>query len=501
MRRLAIAVAIVATFADQASATGRSFGTKATKALELAVSDKSLFGLPAYTTAALPPCTALLAKAAPMAYDTTDALAKVCNGTSWGSLSGGVTSGVTPLTGFVDKDILYNASGVVKGFQLYDDTGAGNGAFALRKTMSGSSTTSNFFSVTGTMPTSPSAITTGVLESITAATSGQLLYGHQTTITAASASFSNGTAAGGFHNSIISTAGNGDPLQSATFVDSQAGIYASSTGADQKGHIGIRGYASGGGGSATHWGVVGFANGSGGPNPLNIGGLFAANGTATAAIGVAGILGTASPTWGVVAAGLFDNGTIAGNILAARDNAAAFPTTGATATWRIADGAVPQAGLGVLTSATMTAESQAQQLGGLIHSYTWTNAMVTALGAVTTGDITVATLPAKTRLLNAYVVIVTPDTSANALTVSCGDAVGGTPFINYVVASDAKAAANTVYGDAVAERGTSIDVEWYYLPSYTGTTLVTCHFIKTTTFLNSVVGSTGRVILETSLIP
>jgi hypothetical protein len=85
--------------------------------------------------------------------------------------------------------------------------------------------------------------------------------------------------------------------------------------------------------------------------------------------------------------------------------------------------------------------------------------------------------------------------------VSCGDAVGGTPFINYIVPSNAKAAANTVYGDAVAERGTSLDVEFYYLPSYTATTLVTCHFISTVENLDQVTGSTGRVILETALLP
>ena len=87
------------------------------------------------------------------------------------------------------------------------------------------------------------------------------------------------------------------------------------------------------------------------------------------------------------------------------------------------------------------------------------------------------------------------------VTVSCGDAIGGTPFINYTVALDAKVAANTVYGDAVAERGTSLDVEFYYLPSYTATTLVTCHFISTGANLSTVTGSTGRVILETATLP
>jgi hypothetical protein len=153
-----------------------------------------------------------------------------------------------------------------------------------------------------------------------------------------------------------------------------------------------------------------------------------------------------------------------------------------------------------LTAATMTLENQAN-VRTLTHSYTWTNAQVVALGATTTGDITVATLPAKTQVLDAAVVITGAAAGPATVTVSCGDAIGGTPFINYVVASDAKAAANTVYGDAVAERGTSIDVEHYYLPSYTATTLVTCHFISSGANLSTVTGSTGRVVLTTRLLP
>lgn len=149
-----------------------------------------------------------------------------------------------------------------------------------------------------------------------------------------------------------------------------------------------------------------------------------------------------------------------------------------------------------LTAATMTAETTGQ-VRNVIHSYTWTNAMVTALGATTAGDISVATLPAKEIVTNAYVIILTPDTSTNALTVACGRT--SATYIDYIVASDAKAAANTVYGDASAERGTNLT--GYDLPSYTGTTTVNCHFIKTTTNLNTVTGSTGRVILETMLVP
>lgn len=149
-----------------------------------------------------------------------------------------------------------------------------------------------------------------------------------------------------------------------------------------------------------------------------------------------------------------------------------------------------------LTAATMTANSTGNVRDGW-SSYSWTNAMVVALGATTTGDITVATLPAKTIVENVYVVINTPDTSANALTVACGRT--SATFIDYTVASDAKAAANTVYGDASAERGTNLT--GYDMPSFTGTTTVTCHFIKTTTNLSTVLGSTGTVYIKTALLP
>ena len=136
-----------------------------------------------------------------------------------------------------------------------------------------------------------------------------------------------------------------------------------------------------------------------------------------------------------------------------------------------------------------------------VVSCSWTNAQVVALGASLTGDIACLTIPAKTQVKNAYVVITGVGAGTATLTVSLGDAIGGTPFINYVVASSAQAAANTVYGDAVAERGTSLDVEFYNMPSYTATTAVTLHFISTVQNLSSVTGSSGMAVFETVTIP
>lgn len=149
-----------------------------------------------------------------------------------------------------------------------------------------------------------------------------------------------------------------------------------------------------------------------------------------------------------------------------------------------------------LIAATMTQETTGQ-LRTKTDSYTWTNAQVVALGAALTGDIGVATLPAKTVVVNAYVVITGQGAGATTFTVSCGRTSAS--YIDYIVASDAKAAANTVYGDASAERGTNLT--GYDLPSYTGTTTINCHFVTTVQNLDQVTGSTGRVILTTTLVP
>lgn len=126
-----------------------------------------------------------------------------------------------------------------------------------------------------------------------------------------------------------------------------------------------------------------------------------------------------------------------------------------------------------------------------------TNAVVVALGATTTGDIKMFTLPAKTVVRNAYFVLLTADSSANALTVACGRTAAS--YIDYIVASDAKAGANVVYGDASAERGTNL--VGYDMPSFTATTDVFCHFIKTTTNLNTVTSFTGSLYLATDVLP
>lgn len=148
------------------------------------------------------------------------------------------------------------------------------------------------------------------------------------------------------------------------------------------------------------------------------------------------------------------------------------------------------------TAGTMTATTTAAEKSAS-HRYDWTNAMVAALGASATGDITICTLPAKTRVKNAYVVIKTAAGTVTTLTVAVGRVSAG--YIDYIVASDAKAAANTVYGAVVGDRGTNLT--GYDLPSFTATTDVKAHFVATVATLDATTTSTGSVYLETELLP
>lgn len=155
-----------------------------------------------------------------------------------------------------------------------------------------------------------------------------------------------------------------------------------------------------------------------------------------------------------------------------------------------------QTSSGALTAGTMTV-TNSSLVRHVVHRFDWTNAMVTALGASTSGDITVCTLPAQTVVMRAWVVIGTAEGSLTSLTI----AVGRTSalYIDYIVASNGKAAANTVYGDAVGELGTNLT--GYDLPSFTGTTAVKAHFISGVENLSTATTSTGTVYLETLTLP
>lgn len=430
-------------------------------------------------------------------YHTGSNVFYYCNGTSWTL----ITTGASGLAGSGTLNTI--AKFTPDGTTVGDSTITDNGTLVTVNTATkflsvpiGDATTSNFLNITGTLPTVLTASAYAAnFQITTAGSSSQLIRGINLALIAGYTG-SSGNIGIAADNAVAGTGGNLS-LGGAAPIGNM-GLQGSSLATTTGSNFGVLGLSGGGDYSA---GLVGRATVAK-DSATNIGVIGAARNTGASAInvGVSALLSAANGLPVQISAALLaNNAGVAAPIFIARDNTAILPVTGATATWSVIDGAIPQYGLGVLTSATMTAETQAYQTTST-SSYTWTNAQVVALGANVAGDITVATLPAKTQVLDAMVVITGAAAGPATVTVSCGDAVGATPFINYVVPSDAKAAANTVYGDAVAERGTSLDAEFWYLPSYTGTTLVTCHFIGAAN-LDTVTGSTGRVILATRLLP
>ena len=156
----------------------------------------------------------------------------------------------------------------------------------------------------------------------------------------------------------------------------------------------------------------------------------------------------------------------------------------------------------IIASTAITAVGTATANGYIrtgVYKRAWTNAEVTAFGAVLSGDLKAATLPAKTVIRNAYLVIDSQASGTTTLTASLGRT--SATYVDYIVASDAKVSANTVYGDGTAERGTNLT--GYDLASYTATTDVYVQFVATdvTKKLEDVLGCTGTVFILTETLP
>jgi hypothetical protein len=157
----------------------------------------------------------------------------------------------------------------------------------------------------------------------------------------------------------------------------------------------------------------------------------------------------------------------------------------------------------IIASTAITAVGTATYNGVIrtgVYKRAWTNAEVTAFGAVLSGDLKVATLPAKTVVRNAYLVIDSQASGTTTLTASLGRT--STAYIDYIVASNAKVAANTVYGDATTvERGTNLT--GWDLPSYTVAVDIYLQFVATDASkkLEDVLGCTGTIFLLTETLP
>lgn len=158
---------------------------------------------------------------------------------------------------------------------------------------------------------------------------------------------------------------------------------------------------------------------------------------------------------------------------------------------------------GIVNTATaLTAGTATVGANGLVNysvsKFSWTNAMVTALTG-TTGNVLLCTLPAKTVVAHAWIVLTGQAAGVTALTVSLGKT--GTAYIDYILALSAKAVANTIYGDAVNELGANLSALLGNIASLTATSDVNLQFISAVENLSTVTGSTGDVYLLTTTLP
>ena len=128
--------------------------------------------------------------------------------------------------------------------------------------------------------------------------------------------------------------------------------------------------------------------------------------------------------------------------------------------------------------------------------YTWSNALVAALPS-TTGNIKVCTLPARTKVTDVLIRLDGAAAGITALTVSLGRTSAA--YIDYIVASNAKSAANTLYGAASGSRGTNLT--GYDLPSITAAVDVYLQFISAVEDLSTATGSSGTIWIETATLP
>ena len=103
-------------------------------------------------------------------------------------------------------------------------------------------------------------------------------------------------------------------------------------------------------------------------------------------------------------------------------------------------GWIPSGSGNIEASTAITAVGTAAYNGVIrtgVYRRAWTNAEVVALGATKDAELKVATLPAKTVVRNAYVVVDTHESYLTDLTVALGRT--GATYIDYIVASNAKA--------------------------------------------------------------
>lgn len=133
-----------------------------------------------------------------------------------------------------------------------------------------------------------------------------------------------------------------------------------------------------------------------------------------------------------------------------------------------------------------------------LRKFSWTNAAVAALGGVTSGTLDAFTLQAGEVVQKALIVITGQAGTLTVCTVSMG--VTTALYIDYIIALNAKAAANTVYGTTFSNLGTGLSALVGSLPSVTTTTTVKLRFDATAENLSGITGSTGNAYIWTTTL-
>ena len=150
-----------------------------------------------------------------------------------------------------------------------------------------------------------------------------------------------------------------------------------------------------------------------------------------------------------------------------------------------------------LTPGTLTVAANSFD-NSRISKFSWTNAMVAALSG-TTGNLKVCTLPTKTVVLKTIIVITGQAAGLTVCTVSLGRTASA--YIDYLVASNAKASTSTIYGQTFANLGANLSALVGDLPSLSTTTDVNIQFVSAVEDLSNITGSSGDVYLITQALP
>lgn len=150
---------------------------------------------------------------------------------------------------------------------------------------------------------------------------------------------------------------------------------------------------------------------------------------------------------------------------------------------------------GVPTPACFTPSAGPAAAGAAVFSkFSWSNADVVAFGALQTGNVPLCTLPPRTYVTRAFLLLSTQASGVTTLTVSVG--VQGPDYFDLITSSAA--------ADALAAPGGLVGAMTdAVLPSMSAATPVFLQFNALTGAekLADVLGSSGEVFLETVVLP